>query len=154
MKHCEVFCVKSVLSFLWVSLGDILLYSAKTFKNVAYMSKYFQGYYTLWRTNTYFKISLFSVSPLWRSIVPLFSGGFTFFELMKRGVPLHLIDKYMNESKTSEESEKKGSIWGLTHPMITQKSRSLLQIMCLNFGMVCCVQTCSRKLCVCHRAIM
>uniref|UniRef100_A0A672QIA5 Myosin-binding protein C, slow-type n=1 Tax=Sinocyclocheilus grahami TaxID=75366 RepID=A0A672QIA5_SINGR len=39
-------------------------------------------------------------------------GGFTFFELMKRGVPLHLIDKYMNESKTSEksESEKKGSI--------------------------------------------
>lgn len=39
------------------------------------------------------------------------SGGFTFFELMKRGVPLHLIDKYMNESKTSEksESEKKGS---------------------------------------------
>ncbi|XP_056093315.1 myosin-binding protein C, slow-type isoform X11 [Rhinichthys klamathensis goyatoka] len=38
-------------------------------------------------------------------------GGFTFFELMKRGVPLHLIDKYMNESKTSEksESEKKGS---------------------------------------------
>ncbi|XP_059361252.1 myosin-binding protein C, slow-type-like isoform X6 [Carassius carassius] len=30
-------------------------------------------------------------------------GGFTFFELMKRGVPLHLIDKYMNES------EKKGS---------------------------------------------
>nr|XP_021330678.1 myosin-binding protein C, slow-type isoform X4 [Danio rerio] len=35
-------------------------------------------------------------------------GGFTFFELMKRGVPLHLIDKYMNESKTSE-SEKKGS---------------------------------------------
>ncbi|XP_073694908.1 myosin-binding protein C, slow-type isoform X10 [Garra rufa] len=38
-------------------------------------------------------------------------GGFTFFELMKRGVPLHLIDKYMNESKTSEkpESEKKES---------------------------------------------
>uniref|UniRef100_A0A3P9QI21 Myosin-binding protein C, slow-type n=1 Tax=Poecilia reticulata TaxID=8081 RepID=A0A3P9QI21_POERE len=25
--------------------------------------------------------------------------GFTFFELMQRGVPLHLIDKYMNESK-------------------------------------------------------
>ncbi|XP_071057825.1 myosin-binding protein C, slow-type isoform X20 [Pseudochaenichthys georgianus] len=24
-------------------------------------------------------------------------GGFTFFELMQRGVPLHLIDKYMNE---------------------------------------------------------
>ncbi|XP_050963718.1 myosin-binding protein C, slow-type isoform X9 [Labeo rohita] len=38
-------------------------------------------------------------------------GGFTFFELMKRGVPLHLIDKYMNESKTAEksESEKKES---------------------------------------------
>ncbi|XP_026065520.1 myosin-binding protein C, slow-type-like isoform X2 [Carassius auratus] len=35
-------------------------------------------------------------------------GGFTFFELMKRGVPLHLIDKYMNESEKSE-SEKKGS---------------------------------------------
>ncbi|XP_049330265.1 myosin-binding protein C, slow-type isoform X8 [Astyanax mexicanus] len=35
-------------------------------------------------------------------------GGFTFFELMKRGVPLHLIDKYMNETKSSE-SEKKGS---------------------------------------------
>ncbi|XP_057179460.1 myosin-binding protein C, slow-type isoform X2 [Triplophysa rosa] len=35
-------------------------------------------------------------------------GGFTFYELMKRGVPLHLIDKYMKESKTSE-SEKKGS---------------------------------------------
>ncbi|XP_048012070.1 myosin-binding protein C, slow-type isoform X3 [Megalobrama amblycephala] len=35
-------------------------------------------------------------------------GGFTFFELMKRGVPLHLIDKYMNESEKSE-SEKKGT---------------------------------------------
>ncbi len=62
---------------------------------------------------------------------------------MKRGVPLHLIDKYMNESKTSEksESEKKESIWGLTHPMITQKSLSLLQIMAhvskLWHGMLC-----------------
>ncbi len=100
-------------------------------------------------------ILVFSVTTLTVYRSP-FSGGFTFFELMKRGVPLHLIDKYMNESKTSEESEKKGSIWGLTHPTITQKSRSLLQIMCLNFGMVCCVQTwsdSSRKLCVCHRAI-
>ncbi|XP_051544625.1 myosin-binding protein C, slow-type isoform X7 [Myxocyprinus asiaticus] len=35
-------------------------------------------------------------------------GGFTFCELMKRGVPLHLIDKYMNEPKNSE-SDKKGS---------------------------------------------
>ncbi|XP_036432581.1 myosin-binding protein C, slow-type isoform X3 [Colossoma macropomum] len=35
-------------------------------------------------------------------------GGFTFFELMKRGVPLHLIDKYMSDAKPSE-SEKKGS---------------------------------------------
>ncbi|XP_017571840.1 myosin-binding protein C, slow-type isoform X7 [Pygocentrus nattereri] len=35
-------------------------------------------------------------------------GGFTFFELMKRGVPLHLIDKYMSDTKPSE-SEKKGS---------------------------------------------
>ncbi|XP_028809633.1 myosin-binding protein C, slow-type isoform X3 [Denticeps clupeoides] len=35
-------------------------------------------------------------------------GGFTFCELMKRGVPLHLIDKYMNETK-SLDSEKKGS---------------------------------------------
>ncbi|KAM4614710.1 myosin-binding protein C, slow-type [Polymixia lowei] len=29
-------------------------------------------------------------------------GGFTFSELMQRGVPLHLIDKYMNETKTDE----------------------------------------------------
>ncbi|KAM3859135.1 myosin-binding protein C, slow-type [Diretmus argenteus] len=29
-------------------------------------------------------------------------GGFTFYELMHRGVPLHLIDKYMNEAKTVE----------------------------------------------------
>ncbi|XP_060770273.1 myosin-binding protein C, slow-type [Neoarius graeffei] len=35
-------------------------------------------------------------------------GGFTFIELMKRGVPLHLIDKYMNETK-SPVQEKKGS---------------------------------------------
>ncbi|XP_047675839.1 myosin-binding protein C, slow-type isoform X4 [Tachysurus fulvidraco] len=35
-------------------------------------------------------------------------GGYTFFELMKRGVPLHLIDKFMNEKK-SPEMEKKGS---------------------------------------------
>lgn len=38
---------------------------------------------------------------------------------MKRGVPLHLIDKYMKESKTSE-TEKKGSEWWLIHPIITQ----------------------------------
>ncbi|XP_062338553.1 myosin-binding protein C, slow-type isoform X7 [Osmerus eperlanus] len=29
-------------------------------------------------------------------------GGFTFYELMQRGVPLHLIDKYMNEAKNVE----------------------------------------------------
>ncbi|XP_034019258.1 myosin-binding protein C, slow-type isoform X3 [Thalassophryne amazonica] len=29
-------------------------------------------------------------------------GGFTFYELMQRGVPLHLINKYMNEVKTGE----------------------------------------------------
>ncbi|XP_008299219.1 myosin-binding protein C, slow-type isoform X4 [Stegastes partitus] len=32
-------------------------------------------------------------------------GGFTFFELMQRGVPLHLIDKYMNEAKTVEQEK-------------------------------------------------
>uniref|UniRef100_A0A671VUJ0 Myosin-binding protein C, slow-type n=1 Tax=Sparus aurata TaxID=8175 RepID=A0A671VUJ0_SPAAU len=32
-------------------------------------------------------------------------GGFTFYELMQRGVPLHLIDKYMNESKTVEQEK-------------------------------------------------
>ncbi|XP_053541464.1 LOW QUALITY PROTEIN: myosin-binding protein C, slow-type [Ictalurus punctatus] len=36
-------------------------------------------------------------------------GGFTFAELMKRGVPLHLIDKYMNTDTKTLESEKKGS---------------------------------------------
>uniref|UniRef100_A0A3Q3J7R9 Myosin-binding protein C, slow-type n=1 Tax=Monopterus albus TaxID=43700 RepID=A0A3Q3J7R9_MONAL len=30
-------------------------------------------------------------------------GGFTFFELMQRGIPLHLIDKYMNDTKTFEQ---------------------------------------------------
>uniref|UniRef100_A0AAQ4RQF4 Myosin-binding protein C, slow-type n=1 Tax=Gasterosteus aculeatus aculeatus TaxID=481459 RepID=A0AAQ4RQF4_GASAC len=30
-------------------------------------------------------------------------GGFTFYELMKRGVPLHLIDKYMNEKTVEQE---------------------------------------------------
>ncbi|KAF3705193.1 Myosin-binding protein C, slow-type [Channa argus] len=30
-------------------------------------------------------------------------GGFTFYELMQRGVPLHLIDKYMNEAKIVEQ---------------------------------------------------
>ncbi|KAI9543149.1 Myosin-binding protein C, slow-type [Dissostichus eleginoides] len=30
-------------------------------------------------------------------------GGFTFFELMQRGVPLHLIDKYMNEKVVEPE---------------------------------------------------
>ncbi|XP_041935474.1 myosin-binding protein C, slow-type isoform X5 [Alosa sapidissima] len=32
-------------------------------------------------------------------------GGYTFFELMKRGVPLHLIDKYMNETKQEKAPE-------------------------------------------------
>ncbi|KAM4569478.1 myosin-binding protein C, slow-type isoform 4-T4 [Odontesthes bonariensis] len=32
-------------------------------------------------------------------------GGFTFCELMKRGVPLHLIEKYMNETKTVEQEK-------------------------------------------------
>ncbi|KAJ8392341.1 hypothetical protein AAFF_G00077050 [Aldrovandia affinis] len=32
--------------------------------------------------------------------------GFTFYELMQRGVPLHLIDKYMNEAKSSEPERK------------------------------------------------
>lgn len=36
----------------------------------------------------------------------LIQGGFTFYELMQRGVPLHLIDKYMNETKTVEQQEK------------------------------------------------
>ncbi|XP_042566075.1 myosin-binding protein C, slow-type [Clupea harengus] len=31
-------------------------------------------------------------------------GGYTFMELMKRGVPLHLIDKYMNETKQEQAS--------------------------------------------------
>ncbi|XP_038851278.1 myosin-binding protein C, slow-type-like [Salvelinus namaycush] len=33
-------------------------------------------------------------------------GGFTFSELMQRGVPLHLIDKYMSETKAMEQPEK------------------------------------------------
>ncbi|MBN3303680.1 MYPC1 protein, partial [Amia calva] len=33
-------------------------------------------------------------------------GGFTFYELMQRGVPLHLIDKYMNDTKNSEPEKK------------------------------------------------
>ncbi|XP_070710332.1 myosin-binding protein C, slow-type [Pempheris klunzingeri] len=32
-------------------------------------------------------------------------GGFTFYELMQRGVPLHLIDKYMNEAKIVEQEK-------------------------------------------------
>ncbi|XP_065807525.1 myosin-binding protein C, slow-type isoform X9 [Labrus bergylta] len=32
-------------------------------------------------------------------------GGFTFYELMQRGVPLHLIDKYMNEHKIVEQEK-------------------------------------------------
>ncbi|XP_061124438.1 myosin-binding protein C, slow-type isoform X3 [Syngnathus typhle] len=32
-------------------------------------------------------------------------GGFTFYELMQRGVPLHLIDKYMTETKVVEEDK-------------------------------------------------
>uniref|UniRef100_A0A8C4RY33 Myosin binding protein C1 n=1 Tax=Erpetoichthys calabaricus TaxID=27687 RepID=A0A8C4RY33_ERPCA len=33
-------------------------------------------------------------------------GGFTFYELMQQGVPLHLIDNYMNEMKNSEQDKK------------------------------------------------
>jgi len=85
----------------------------------------------MWRAHMNLIVSVFSVSYLWLCLSFPFSGGFTFFELMKRGVPLHLIDKYMNESKTSEKSEweKKGSNWRLVHWMITQKPMSLLQIM-------------------------
>ncbi|XP_068162773.1 myosin-binding protein C, slow-type isoform X2 [Antennarius striatus] len=32
-------------------------------------------------------------------------GGFTFYELMQRGVPLHLIDQYMSETKTVEQEK-------------------------------------------------
>uniref|UniRef100_A0A665W0P8 Myosin-binding protein C, slow-type n=1 Tax=Echeneis naucrates TaxID=173247 RepID=A0A665W0P8_ECHNA len=32
-------------------------------------------------------------------------GGFSFYELMKRGVPLNLIDKYMNEAKVVEQEK-------------------------------------------------
>ncbi|XP_077401629.1 myosin-binding protein C, slow-type isoform X3 [Vanacampus margaritifer] len=32
-------------------------------------------------------------------------GGFTFYELMQRGVPLHLIDKYMTETKVVEQDK-------------------------------------------------
>ncbi|XP_026218953.1 myosin-binding protein C, slow-type isoform X5 [Anabas testudineus] len=32
-------------------------------------------------------------------------GGFTFYELMQRGVPLNLIDKYMNETKIVEQEK-------------------------------------------------
>ncbi|XP_053718999.1 myosin-binding protein C, slow-type isoform X2 [Synchiropus splendidus] len=32
-------------------------------------------------------------------------GGFTFYELMQRGVPLHLIDKYMSETKVVEHEK-------------------------------------------------
>ncbi|XP_050933667.1 myosin-binding protein C, slow-type isoform X6 [Lates calcarifer] len=32
-------------------------------------------------------------------------GGFTFYELMQRGVPLNLIDKYMNEAKVVEQEK-------------------------------------------------
>ncbi|TNN63151.1 Myosin-binding protein C, slow-type [Liparis tanakae] len=34
-------------------------------------------------------------------------GGFTFYELMQRGVPLHLIDKYINEKIVDQEEVKK-----------------------------------------------
>lgn len=33
------------------------------------------------------------------------SGGFTFYELMQRGVPLHLINQYMNETKILEQQK-------------------------------------------------
>ncbi|XP_047245089.1 myosin-binding protein C, slow-type isoform X3 [Girardinichthys multiradiatus] len=36
-------------------------------------------------------------------------GGFTFYELMQRGVPLHLIDKYMNETKIVEQDKLNGT---------------------------------------------
>ncbi|XP_075886181.1 myosin-binding protein C, slow-type isoform X1 [Nelusetta ayraudi] len=32
-------------------------------------------------------------------------GGFTFYELMQRGVPLHLIDQFMNETKIMEQEK-------------------------------------------------
>nr|XP_043876015.1 myosin-binding protein C, slow-type isoform X6 [Solea senegalensis] len=32
-------------------------------------------------------------------------GGFTFYELMQRGVPLNLIDKYMSEAKVAEQEK-------------------------------------------------
>ncbi|XP_037837041.1 myosin-binding protein C, slow-type isoform X3 [Kryptolebias marmoratus] len=32
-------------------------------------------------------------------------GGFTFYELMRRGVPLHLIEKYMNEAKIVDQEK-------------------------------------------------
>ncbi|KAM9846066.1 myosin-binding protein C, slow-type [Aulostomus maculatus] len=32
-------------------------------------------------------------------------GGFTFYELMQRGVPLHLIDKYISETKVFEQEK-------------------------------------------------
>ncbi|XP_077449593.1 myosin-binding protein C, slow-type isoform X3 [Stigmatopora argus] len=32
-------------------------------------------------------------------------GGFTFYELLQRGVPLHLIDKYMTETKVVEQDK-------------------------------------------------
>ncbi|KAF7229275.1 myosin-binding protein C, slow-type isoform X3 [Nothobranchius furzeri] len=32
-------------------------------------------------------------------------GGFTFYELMRRGVPLHLIDKYVNEAKIVDQEK-------------------------------------------------
>lgn len=44
----------------------------------------------------YYNISFFSCP----------SGGFTFFELMQRGVPLHLIDKYMNDAKVVEQEHE------------------------------------------------
>lgn len=32
-------------------------------------------------------------------------GGFTFYELMRRGVPLHLIETYMNEAKIVDQEK-------------------------------------------------
>lgn len=55
----------------------------------------------------------FSVDPSWHTlilhnIIRVSShppGGFTFYELMQRGVPLHLINQYMNETKILEQEK-------------------------------------------------
>lgn len=53
-------------------------------------------------------------------------GGFTFNELMQRGVPLHLIDKYINETKVVEEEKWNWTqcnemlwLWRHQRPLVT-----------------------------------